>query len=165
PGTPVVVDPVMIAESGAELLDRSARSALIELILPLATVATPNLPEARALTGLAGAGADALARAVYALGPRAVVVTGGHREQLIDVFYDGETMVELPGEHYPSGAAHGSGCTHSSALAAHLARGLTALDAARAAQAMAAGAVRDGLTGIGAGAGPVDALGLLRRGC
>jgi hydroxymethylpyrimidine/phosphomethylpyrimidine kinase len=163
PDTPVVVDPVMVAESGAELLAPSARAALIEKILPLASVATPNLPEARALTGLANAEADTLARAVHALGPSVVVVTGGHREQAIDVFYDGETLVELPGERYPAGAGHGSGCTHSSALAAHLARGLSPLEAARRAKEIAAAAVRDGLSGIGAGAGPVDALGLLRR--
>ncbi|MDQ6776095.1 MAG: bifunctional hydroxymethylpyrimidine kinase/phosphomethylpyrimidine kinase [Actinomycetota bacterium] len=163
PGTPVVVDPVMIAESGAELLDRSARSALIERILPLATVATPNLPEARALTGLSDADADILARAVHALGPTAVVVTGGHGESAADVFYDGETIVEIPGERFPSGATHGSGCTHSSALAAHLALGRAPLDAARGAKDVAAAAVRDGLAGIGAGAGPVDALGLLGR--
>jgi hydroxymethylpyrimidine/phosphomethylpyrimidine kinase len=163
PGTPVVVDPVMVAESGADLLDRSARSALIERILPLATVATPNLPEARALTGLLDADADVLARAVHALGPTVVVVTGGHRERAIDVFYDGETMVELPGERYSTGAAHGSGCTHSSALAAFLARGLTPLEAARGAKEVAAAAVRGGLTEIGAGVGPVDALGLVPR--
>jgi hydroxymethylpyrimidine/phosphomethylpyrimidine kinase len=163
PGTPVVVDPVMVAESGAELLDRSARTVLIERLLPLATVATPNLPEARALTGLSEADADTLARAVHALGPRAVVVTGGHGERVTDVFYDGETMAELAGERYPGGAAHGSGCTHSSALAAYLAWGLTPLDAARRAKEIAAAAVRDGLADIGAGAGPVDVLGLLRR--
>jgi hydroxymethylpyrimidine/phosphomethylpyrimidine kinase len=163
PGTPIVVDPVMVAESGAVLLNRPARSALIERILPLATVATPNLPEARALTGLPDADADTLARAVHALGPAAVVVTGGHRERAIDVFYDGETLVAIPGERYPSGAAHGSGCTHSSALAAHLARGLTPLDAARQAKEVAAAAVRDGLAEVGAGVGPVDVLGLLRR--
>lgn len=161
PGTPVVIDPVMVSESGAELLDRSARSALIERILPLATVATPNLPEARALTGLGDADADILARAVHALGPKAVVVTGGHREHAIDVFYDGETMVELPGERYPTGAAHGSGCTHSSALAAYLARGLSPLEAARRAKEVASVAVRQGLAEIGAGVGPVDALGIV----
>jgi hydroxymethylpyrimidine/phosphomethylpyrimidine kinase len=164
PGTPIVVDPVMVAESGAELLDRSAKSALIERILPLATVATPNLPEARALTGLTDADPEGLARAVHALGPRIVVLTGGHWERATDVFYDGETMIEIPGERYPDGAAHGSGCTHSSALAAHLAHGLTPLDAARRAKEVAAGAVRDGLAEIGAGVGPVDALGLRRRG-
>ena len=160
PGTPVVVDPVMVAESGAELLDRSARSVLIERLLPLAAVTTPNLPEARALTGLTDADAEALARAVHALGPRAVVVTGGHRERAADVFYDGEVIVELAGERYPDGAAHGSGCTHSSALAAYLARGFTPLDASRRAREVAATAVRDGLAGIGAGVGPVDALGV-----
>jgi hydroxymethylpyrimidine/phosphomethylpyrimidine kinase len=162
-GTPVVVDPVMVSESGAELLDPLARIALIERILPLATVATPNLPEARALSGLADADAETLARAVHALGPSAVVVTGGHRERAIDVFYDGETLVELPGERFMATAAHGSGCTHSSALAAHLACGLSPLDAARRAKEIAAAAVRDGLAGIGAGAGPVDVLGRLVR--
>ena len=79
-----------------------------------------------------------LARAIHALGPRCVVVTGGHRERATDVFFDGETLVEIPGERYPDGAAHGSGCTHSSALAAHLALGDTPLEAARAAKALAA---------------------------
>jgi hydroxymethylpyrimidine/phosphomethylpyrimidine kinase len=162
PGTPVVVDPVMVAESGAELLDRSARTALIERLLPLASVATPNVPEARALTGLTAADAGTLARAMHALGPAAVVLTGGHREQVTDVFFDGETMVELPGERYKDGAAHGSGCTHSSALAAYLARGLAPLDAARRAKQIASAAVRDGLVGIGGGAGPVNALGLVQ---
>jgi hydroxymethylpyrimidine/phosphomethylpyrimidine kinase len=164
PGTPVVVDPVMVAESGAELLDRSARSALTRRILPLATVVTPNVPEARALTGLTDADVDALARALHALGPAAVVVTGGHRERADDLFYDGERMIEIPGERYPSAAAHGSGCTHSSVLAAHLAWGWSPLDAARGAKEFASAAVRDGLAGIGAGAGPVDVLGLLHRG-
>jgi hydroxymethylpyrimidine/phosphomethylpyrimidine kinase len=163
PGTPVVVDPVMVSESGAELLNPPARAALIEQILPLATVATPNLPEARALTGLGDVAADTLARAVHALGPSIVVVTGGHRDRAVDVFYDGETIVELPGRRYPAGAAHGSGCTHSSALAAYLARGLSPLDAARRAREMAGAAVRDGLADIGAGVGPVDALGLVLR--
>ncbi|HWF25585.1 MAG TPA: bifunctional hydroxymethylpyrimidine kinase/phosphomethylpyrimidine kinase [Solirubrobacteraceae bacterium] len=163
PGTPVVIDPVMVAESGAELLDGSAKSVLIERLLPLAAVATPNLPEARALTGLEGADPETLVRAVHALGPAAVVVTGGHGEAAVDLFYDGEDIVELGGERYPSGAAHGSGCTHSSALAAHLALGRSPLDSARRAKELASAAVRDGLAGIGAGTGPVDALGLLRR--
>jgi hydroxymethylpyrimidine/phosphomethylpyrimidine kinase len=92
------------------------------------------------------------------------VVTGGHAERAVDVLYDGEALFELAGERYPGGAAHGSGCTHSSTLAAHLALGLTLLEAARRAKEMAAAAVRDGLTGIGAGVGPVDVLGLARRG-
>jgi hydroxymethylpyrimidine/phosphomethylpyrimidine kinase len=196
PGTPVVLDPVMVSESGAELLEPSARGALMELLLPRVLVITPNLPEARALATArarggegaataaqghpsAGAGARAgdagtapddplggddavaLARALRALGPQVVVVTGGHREQAVDVFFDGSDVVELPGERYPGGAAHGSGCTHSSVLAARLARGDSPLEAARVAKRLAAQAVRDGLTGIGAGAGPVNVLGVL----
>jgi hydroxymethylpyrimidine/phosphomethylpyrimidine kinase len=163
-GTPVVVDPVMVAESGAQLLDPDARGALITSILPRATITTPNLPEARVLTGRQNAGQDELARAVRALGPEAVVVTGGHSEQVTDVFFDGAEIVELPGERHPSGAAHGSGCTHSSALAAGLAWGLEPLEAARLAGEVARRSVRDGLGGIGAGAGPVDALGIGDRG-
>jgi len=160
PGMPVVVDPVMVAESGAALLDPDAREALVGLILPLATVATPNLPEAAALAG-GDPGDDpvALARAVRALGPGAVVVTGGHGRSVTDVFFDGERTIEIEGVRHPGGAAHGSGCTHSSALAAHLALGRPALEAARAAKLLAAAAVRDGLRSLGAGAGPVNALG------
>jgi hydroxymethylpyrimidine/phosphomethylpyrimidine kinase len=161
-GTPVVVDPVMVAESGARLLEAEAQRALVELILRRATVVTPNLPEARALVHDA-AGAlvpEALAAAVLGLGPRAVVVTGGHRDTATDVLFDGEHIVELPGPRHPDGAAHGSGCTHASTLAAHLARGATLEQAARAARAAAAAAVRDGLRGIGSGAGPVDVLGV-----
>ena len=156
---PVVVDPVMVAESGAVLLDEEAHRALTEQILPLASVVTPNLPEARALTksGEEVAPAD-LVRAVHALGPGAVVVTGGHTESGADTFFDGEVLEEIGGERHPGGAAHGSGCTHSSALAAMLARGTDPLEAAREARRVASEAVRDGLREIGAGAGPVDAL-------
>jgi hydroxymethylpyrimidine/phosphomethylpyrimidine kinase len=158
---PVVVDPVMVAESGATLLAPEAVAALRELILPRAAVVTPNLPEARVLAGLGeDASAEELARAVHALGPAAVVVTGGHAQEIADVFFDGGEPVTIPGERHPDGAAHGSGCTHSSALAARLAFGDTPLDAAIAARAVAADAVRDGLHGIGAGAGPVDVFGL-----
>ena len=161
PDTPVVVDPVMVAESGADLLDPAARGALVERILPRATVATPNVPEAARLAGVpADTAAAELARAVHALGPRVVVVTGGHREHATDVVFDGEEIVELPGERHPGGAAHGSGCTHSAALAAHLALGHDPVDAARRAKAIAAEAVRDGLRDVGGGAGPVNALGL-----
>jgi len=160
---PVVIDPVIVAESGAVLLEPAARAALVERLLPLATVATPNLAEARELSGLGeGASQAELAAAVLALGPRAVVVTGGHTETATDLFRDRERTVEIPGERHPGGAAHGSGCTHSAALAACLARGLEPLEAAREAKLVAAGAVRDGLRELGAGAGPVDALGIAR---
>ena len=159
PGTPVVLDPVMVAESGARLLDPDAERALLELIVPRATVVTPNLPEARVLSRNTGDGED-LARAVHALGPRAVVVTGGHRGEAIDVLFDGETVVEIAGERHPDGAAHGSGCTHSATLAARLALGEDLETAAREAKRVASDAVRDGLRDMGRGAGPVNALGL-----
>ncbi len=163
PGTPVVVDPVMVAESGGRLLDPDAERALRELILPRASVVTPNLPEARVLAALPGSvEPEGLARAIRALGPDVVVVTGGHRDAAIDVVFDGERVVEIPGERYPDGAAHGSGCTHSATLAAQLALGADPISAARTARAVAACAVRDGLRSIGSGAGPVDVLGVPR---
>jgi hydroxymethylpyrimidine/phosphomethylpyrimidine kinase len=171
-GVPVVLDPVMVSESGAILLDDDARAAIATELLPLATVITPNLPEARVLAGTdpdhgrageTGDDAQALARALHALGPRNVVVTGGHRDEATDVFFDGERIHLIPGVRYPDGAAHGSGCTHSSALAAHLALGFSPLEAARAAREIAAEAVAYGLREIGRGAGPVHVLGPLVR--
>ena len=181
PGTPVVVDPVMVAESGARLLAQDAQRALIEEILPRASVLTPNLPEARVLAGEPPlienqigeersaeeeeAEARSLASAVLALGPRVVVLTGGHRRHAADLFLDsagdGE-IVSIEGERRPDGAAHGSGCTHSSVLAAQLALGRTPLEAARTARELAGAAVGRGLRDIGAGAGPVDVLDLER---
>jgi hydroxymethylpyrimidine/phosphomethylpyrimidine kinase len=160
---PVVLDPVMISETGARLLDQDAQEALRTQLVPRAAVVTPNVPEARVLAHLEDGGeqsAAELVRAVHTLGPRAVVLTGGHREEAADLFYDGEQLVELPGERYESGAAHGSGCTHSSALAAHLALGLEPLEAAREAKRIASEAVRDGLTTVGEGPGPVDVFAL-----
>jgi hydroxymethylpyrimidine/phosphomethylpyrimidine kinase len=113
--------------------------------------------------GPGGEHAEGLVRAVHALGPKAVVLTGGHREEASDLFFDGDSLVEIPGERYPGGAAHGSGCTHSSALAAHLAMGLDPLEAARAAKRIASEAVRDGLGSVGEGPGPVDVFGLERQ--
>jgi hydroxymethylpyrimidine/phosphomethylpyrimidine kinase len=167
---PVVLDPVMVAESGARLLDEQAEEALRGRLLPRVAVVTPNLAEARVLAGRAAdpaaqgreaapeAAPEELARAIHGLGPGAVVVTGGHRKEATDLFYDGERMVEIPGERHPDGASHGSGCTHSSALAAHLALGHEPLEAAREAKRIAAEAVREGLRGLGGGAGPVDTL-------
>ena len=161
-GTPVVLDPVMVAESGAQLLDPTAKATLVSLLLPRATVVTPNLPEARTLAGAAGQDDDdtveALACQIHALGPQVVVITGGHREEAIDTFFDGDRLVQILGERHDSGAAHGSGCTHSSVLAARLARGDEPLEAARVAKALASEAVANGLSEIGAGVGPVDIL-------
>jgi hydroxymethylpyrimidine/phosphomethylpyrimidine kinase len=171
-GTPVVVDPVMVAESGARLLDPGAQQTLVQEILPRANVLTPNLPEARVLAGWATDAdegedeeAEALGRALLALGPRVVVITGGHRARAVDLFLDAEDdrgAVELAGERYPDGAAHGSGCTHSSLLAAQLALGCEPLQAARTARGLTGEAIKHGLRDIGAGAGPVDVLGLDR---
>ena len=158
---PVVLDPVMVAESGARLLDEDAEDALRTRLLPRVAVVTPNIPEARVLAS-GDADPERLARAIHALGPGAVVVTGGHRDEATDLFFDGEQLVEIPGERQPGGASHGSGCTHSSALAAHLALGLEPLEAARRAKQIASEAVRDGLRGLGAGPGPVNVLGLGR---
>jgi hydroxymethylpyrimidine/phosphomethylpyrimidine kinase len=165
PGVPVVIDPVMVAESGARLLDPDAVRALVELLLPRATVVTPNLPEARVLVGAEPEDVDAehLARAIHALGPGAVVVTGGHRDAAVDILFDGARVVEMPGPRHPDGAAHGSGCTHASALAAHLAHGFSLQEAAFAARAVAGEAVRLGLRGVGGGAGPVNVLDVLAR--
>jgi hydroxymethylpyrimidine/phosphomethylpyrimidine kinase len=160
---PVVVDPVMVSASGAVLLDPDAKAALIERVLPRATVATPNLPEARELAGLGGgASAEDLARAIQALGPGAVIVTGGHSEDGADVLFDGSGTLRIEGPRYGEGASHGSGCTHSSALAAFLARGTELAEAARWAREVAAEAVGNGLRDLGAGPGPVDVLGIGR---
>jgi hydroxymethylpyrimidine/phosphomethylpyrimidine kinase len=166
-GTPVVVDPVMVAESGARLLDVDAQRALVEEIVPRASVLTPNLPEARVLAGPEATGKDTeddaqeLVLAVLALGPGAVVLTGGHRTRTVDLFVDSsDEIVGIPGERHPDGAAHGSGCTHSAVLAAQLALGRSPLDAARIARVLAGEAVAHGLRDVGAGAGPVDVLGL-----
>jgi hydroxymethylpyrimidine/phosphomethylpyrimidine kinase len=158
---PVVVDPVMVAESGAVLLAEDAREALTDTILPRATVVTPNIPEARVLTGLESTDGEELAPAVHALGPAAVVVTGGHAESGADWLYDGHAPpVAIPGERHEDGAAHGSGCTHSSTLAAELAKGSDLRTAATEARRVAAEAVRLGLRDVGEGAGPVDVLAL-----
>jgi hydroxymethylpyrimidine/phosphomethylpyrimidine kinase len=158
---PIVIDPVMVAESGAVLLDEDARLGLAETLLPLAAVVTPNIPEARALTGLGEeAGQAELAEALVGMGAKAAVVTGGHSEAVIDVFYDGDAVIEIPGERHPDGAAHGSGCTHSSSLAAFLALGRDPLAATRGAREITSEAVCNGLRDIGAGAGPVDVFNL-----
>lgn len=167
-GTPVVVDPVMVAESGATLLSEDARSVLVREVLPRASVITPNLPEARALievaTGAAGPREPAeLARALLALGAEVVVITGGHRREATDIYCDASAVTAIAGVCHPSGSAHGSGCTHSSVLAAQLALGCTPLQAARTARDLAGEAVRDGLEDLGCGPGPVDVVGLARR--
>jgi hydroxymethylpyrimidine/phosphomethylpyrimidine kinase len=161
---PIVVDPVMVAESGAPLLDAEAHEALAVRLLPMATVVTPNIPEARILAGAdESASQEELARAVQGLGPAAAVVTGGHSDAGIDLFFDGHEATAIPGPRHSGGASHGSGCTQSSALAAFLARGESPLEAARKAKEVASAAVAAGLRGIGEGPGPVDVFDLTSR--
>jgi hydroxymethylpyrimidine/phosphomethylpyrimidine kinase len=162
PSVPVVIDPVMVSESGAVLLEPDARAALTEQLLPRATVITPNLPEARTIVGEPDGEGEPLARRLRALGPAVVVLTGGHRRVASDLFFDGEQLVEIRGQRHPEGTAHGSGCTHSSILAARLAWGDDPLTAARTAKRVASRAVADGLREIGAGPGPVNVLGIGR---
>jgi hydroxymethylpyrimidine/phosphomethylpyrimidine kinase len=154
---PLVVDPVMVASSGARLLELDAVETLVARLFPLATVVTPNLAEAEALVG-EGTKRD-LAKRLVDLGARAAIVTGGHGEP-VDHLFDGERHVEIPVERHDSHATHGAGCTHSATLAALLAQGEDLERAARGAAAAASRAVAQGLAGLGAGEGPVDVLGL-----
>ncbi len=156
---PLVVDPVMVASSGARLLEEDAVESLVARIFPLAAVVTPNVPEARALTGLDAAPRE-LAEAVVALGAPAALVTGGHAAEPVDHLFDGSEHHEIPVEHHAIAATHGAGCTHSATLAALLARGLPLLDAARGAAEAASRAVAQGLVDVGEGDGPVNVLGI-----
>src|SRR5947209_11095850 len=141
---PLVVDPVMVASSGAKLLEDDAVETLVQRLFPLALVVTPNLTEAEALAGMRGTRRE-LAEHIHALGAAAVVVTGGHGDDPVDHLYDGERHVEIPVERHDVRATHGAGCTHSAILAAALARGDPLEAAARTAARVASEAVRRGL--------------------
>ena len=162
----LVVDPVMVAKGGARLLREEAVDALRRRLLPLAAVLTPNLPEAEVLLGRPVASLaerELAARDLLALGPRAVVVKGGHATgDAIDVFFDGAVMVHLHSERFPTINTHGSGCAFSAAIAAGLASGLTPEAAVRRAKQFISGAIRDSLE-IGHGHGPVNPMFGLRR--
>ncbi len=159
---PLVVDPVMVASSGARLLQDDAVETLVSRLFPLATVITPNLMEAQALvpSNTVVLSRSELAEALHGLGAAAVVVTGGHGDEPVDHFFDGERHVEIPVERHAVAATHGAGCTHSATLAALLARGESLEDAARGAAGAASRAVAQGLVELGAGEGPVDVIGL-----
>jgi hydroxymethylpyrimidine/phosphomethylpyrimidine kinase len=159
---PLVVDPVMVASSGAQLLQDNAVGSLVHRLLPLATVVTPNLPEARALTSSEAQPAE-LAEMLVALGAEAALVTGGHADEPVDHLFDGTEHHEIPFERSEVAATHGAGCTHAATVAALLARGFSLLEAARGAAAAASRAVAQGLVEIGGGEGPVDVLGVVGR--
>ena len=160
---PLVVDPVMVASSGARLLEEDAVESLVTRLFPLATVVTPNLLEAQALTASNTVLQGELAEAIVALGAPAALVTGGHGEEAVDHLFDGREHHEIPFERRAAATTHGAGCTHSATLAALLARGLSLVDAARGAAAAASRAVAQGLVEIGGGEGPVDVLGVAAR--
>ncbi|HEV7500126.1 MAG TPA: bifunctional hydroxymethylpyrimidine kinase/phosphomethylpyrimidine kinase [Vicinamibacteria bacterium] len=163
----LVVDPVMAAKSGDRLLDADAEAAYRGRLIALATVVTPNLPEAEALLGRpvrTVAHMREAARALHALGPRAVVVKGGHLEgDAVDVFFDGDRLEELPAVRIATAHTHGTGCTYSAAIAARLALGNTLFEAVRGAKDYLTEAIRRSYP-VGRGHGPVDHLHPLRRG-
>ena len=182
---PLVVDPVMVASSGAQLLEDDAVETLVERLFPLASVVTPNLAEAQVLAGIkqqtvtkfdtAARASSAhgsavfdkqqtvtksdLAERIHALGAAAVIVTGGHGEP-VDHLFDGQEHIEIPIERLDAGATHGAGCTHSATLCAGLARRLSLRDAAENAARVASDAVARGLADLGTGDGPVDVFDL-----
>jgi hydroxymethylpyrimidine/phosphomethylpyrimidine kinase len=155
----LVVDPVMVAKGGAKLLRDDAIDALLTRLLPLAAVVTPNLPEAEVILGRrikTIAERREAARDLVALGPRAAVVKGGHAgDEVIDVYWDGSEMVELPGTRVQTANTHGSGCVFSAAITAGLARGLDSLAAVRQAKDFISEAIEHSLE-IGKGHGPVN---------
>ena len=158
--TRLVVDPVFVSKHGNRLLAEDAVDALTKRIFPLASVVTPNLHEAGALVGDEVDSLDgmkAAARALHSLGPRAVLVKGGHLgdHDAIDVFFDGDEMVELGGPRYDTKDTHGTGCALSAAIAARLAHGDALIDAVRFAKDFVSGAIQHGLR-LGSGFGPVN---------
>ena len=163
----LVVDPVMVAKSGDRLLREDAVQALIQQLLPLATVLTPNLPEAEVLIGRAietDEDVRQAARDIVDLGPRTVVMKGGHRQTLdaVDVLFDGQTFHEFASERVHTRSTHGTGCTLSAAIAAQLARGKSVAEAVGLAKAYLSEAIKRS-TPLGAGHGPVAHDWLLSR--
>ena len=144
----LVVDPVMVAKSGDALLQPDARLALIERVLPLALVVTPNLPEAESLAGIPVASRpdmEEAARRIHRLGPRYVLVKGGHlKGDAIDLLWNGKAFTAFRAPRIDSGNTHGTGCTLSAAIAAGLARGQAIGDAIRDAKAYVTRAIREG---------------------
>ncbi len=157
-GLPLVVDPVMVASSGSTLLLPDAIGTLVERLFPLATVVTPNLPEAQALTGTVTDDRAELAERLVGMGAPAALVTGGHGPDPVDHLFDGSRHTAIPVARHQVAATHGAGCTHSAALAAGLAAGLPLEEAARQAALVAGEAVAHGLAGLGDGEGPVHVL-------
>lgn len=157
---PLVVDPILVSSSGDRLLDPAALDVLREQLLPVATVVTPNVPEAAALTGRSvddRRSMEDVARALAALGPDVVVVTGGHLDGdgVADCIVAGDRVQWLTGDRILTRHTHGTGCVFSATVCAELARGMDAVDACIAAKHFVEKAVA-GAVEIGSGTGPVD---------
>ena len=155
---PLVVDPVLLASSGSRLLLPDAIETLVGRLFPLATVVTPNLLEAQALTAMETEDRPAIAERLVAMGARAALVTGGHGTEPVDHLFDGSRHLAIPVARHGVAATHGAGCTHSAALAAGLGAGLPLAEAARQAAVIAGRAVEHGLSWLGGGEGPVHVL-------
>jgi hydroxymethylpyrimidine kinase / phosphomethylpyrimidine kinase / thiamine-phosphate diphosphorylase len=155
----VVVDPVMISKSGAALLRKDAQESLIKKLIPLAWVVTPNLMEASVLAGLKVNSLEGMKKAahiIYKLGPKHVVVKGGHLKGVaIDLLYDGKNFSEMEGPRFETKNTHGTGCTFASAIATLLARGEPVHEAVRKAKAFVAMAIQSSLS-LGKGTGPTN---------
>jgi hydroxymethylpyrimidine/phosphomethylpyrimidine kinase len=155
----LVVDPVMIAKSGAALLQPSAITVLMRQLLPLAEVVTPNLPEAEVLTERGITTLEemqAAAQIIRGMGPRYVIIKGGHRTKSpTDVLYDGQCFMTFPAERINTPHTHGTGCTFSAAIAAYLARGAAIGNAVTQAKQYITQAIKDA-PGLGHGYGPVQ---------
>jgi len=164
----LVIDPVMVSKTNARLLKADAVDALKSRLLPLASIVTPNIPEAEVLSGLKVADAESMraaARRIHELGPRRVVIKGGHSDgpYVVDLYFDGENFEELKAERVKTRATHGTGCTFSAAIAAYLAHGLPPLEAvARAKEYLTAALQAD--PGLGKGIGPVNHFHASHRG-
>ena len=155
----LVVDPVMVAKSGDSLLQKDAQSVLIEEIVPLAKLITPNIPEAEVLSGIRIRTIEEMKQAavfIFEKGARNVLVKGGHREDdAIDIFYDGEEFTEYFSEKIPTKNTHGTGCTFSAAIAANLALGKKLTDAISISKKFVTQSIRSSLN-LGHGIGPLN---------
>ena len=156
----LVVDPVMIAKGGASLLREEAKEVLRRVLLPVASLVTPNLPEAEVLTGRPVQTLedmkDAARSIVEVYGAKAAVVKGGHREGTpVDVLFDGSAFTLLEGVRYETRHTHGTGCTFSAAITAGLAKGRPLQEAVATAKAFITAAISDEL-GLGGGHGPTN---------
>ncbi|WP_320129905.1 bifunctional hydroxymethylpyrimidine kinase/phosphomethylpyrimidine kinase [uncultured Sphaerochaeta sp.] len=155
----VVIDPVMVAKNGYSLMDEDAVGTLIQEILPLADLLTPNIPEAEVLIQkkiLTIADMQEAAKAICLMGPKAVLVKGGHRiEDVTDVLYDGKKFHHFSGHRIDTKNTHGTGCTYSSAIAANLALGTDMVESIRKAKVYVTEAIEHALE-LGKGCGPTN---------